>query len=288
MGWKRSSRESRPSSTRNWANKNQVYDQGEVILESNRITYCSDFGIVVASADGIGDVTSHNVYNTSPMDIGGIDLAKPGPTAPLREINTDHQVPGVVIQNNVIAFGANGGIHVTGPDATDGPSAGAVQFARIVNNTVYGGASSSSGTGNADDGGSQTPSSPKGVMCNFDRDTSAYGGVGDATPGDDAEFSLVTATDLVARPGNAANNRADLLTTVMHEMGHVLGYEHSNSLDLMHSTLPLGERRLLAGGADASTALTDSLSNHRSSDKGILDEVFASFNEDGKRDWSWL
>jgi len=76
---------------------------------------------------------------------------------------------------------------------------------------------------------------------------------------------------------------------VMHEMGHVLGYEHSNSLDLMYPTLPLGERRLLARGADASMALAaDSLWNHRSSDKGVLDEVFASFNQDGKRDWSWL
>jgi len=75
------------------------------------------------------------------------------------------------------------------------------------------------------------------------------------------------------------------LTTVMHEMGHVLGYEHSNSLDLMYPTLPLGERRLLAGAATVLAA--DSLGNHRSSANGILDDVFASLGEDGKREWAW-
>ena len=38
--------------------QNQVYEQGEVILESNRITYSGNYGIVVASADGMGDVTA--------------------------------------------------------------------------------------------------------------------------------------------------------------------------------------------------------------------------------------
>ena len=107
----------------------------------------------------------------------------------------------------------------------------------------------------------------------IDDDAAGYGWFVDATPGDDAEFSPLTPTDLVARPGSAAANRADLLTTVMHEMGHVLGYEHSNSLDLMYPTLPLGVRRSLAGGADASN-------------NGALDDVFASLNANGKTDWS--
>jgi len=30
----------------------------------------------------------------------------------------------------------------------------------------------------------------------------------------------------------------------MHELGHLLGYEHTQSHDAMHPTLPLGVRRL--------------------------------------------
>ena len=81
----------------------------------------------------------------------------------------------------------------------------------------------------------------------IDDDGAGYGWFVDPTPYDDAEFLAATATNLIARSGSAAGNRADLLTTVMHEMGHLLGYQHSSELDLMHSTLLLGERRLSAG-----------------------------------------
>ena len=141
--------------------QNQVNEQGEVILESNRITYSANYGIVVASADGMGDVKAGT---TTPY--GAIDLTSPGPTAPLRRINTDHQVPGVVIENNVIAFGANGGIDITGPAATTGPSAGAVPFARIVNNTIYGGANRSAGVG-VNVGVNASPTILNNVVANF-------------------------------------------------------------------------------------------------------------------------
>ncbi len=119
----------------------------------------------------------------------------------------------------------------------------------------------------------------------IDNDGGGYGWFVDATPGDDAEFlPTATATTLAAQPGSAAADRVDLLTTVMHEMGHVLGYDHSSSLDLMYPTLPLGERRLLAGAAAASTS--QSLGSQSSTSNNLVDDLFASLGEDGKREWS--
>jgi hypothetical protein len=78
-----------------------------------------------------------------------------------------------------------------------------------------------------------------------------YGWFVDSTPADDAEFAAAIGADArAAQAGSPAANRVDLLTTVMHEMSHLLGYEHSGGLDLMHASLPLGER-LSFSNADA-------------------------------------
>ena len=61
----------------------------------------------------------------------------------------------------------------------------------------------------------------------------------DPTPGDDSEFTT---------PGNLGEqNRMDLLSVVMHEMGHVLGFEHSET-GVMSETLAAGVRAMPASG----------------------------------------
>jgi len=53
-------------------------------------------------------------------------------------------------------------------------------------------------------------------------------------------------SSLSAAADTPAVQRADLLTAVMHEMGHVLGYGDTSLDDVMDAMLPLGSRRIPA------------------------------------------
>ncbi|MBG9388418.1 hypothetical protein [Caenimonas aquaedulcis] len=81
----------------------------------------------------------------------------------------------------------------------------------------------------------------------IDLDAAGHGWWVDHSPLDDAEFSAVTATHGMA-PRDAAAGRLDLLTAVMHEIGHVLGlddaYAGASADSLMYGYLESGERRL--------------------------------------------
>ena len=77
----------------------------------------------------------------------------------------------------------------------------------------------------------------------IDRDAAGYGWFVDPTPWDDQEFLSQRAADELRAFRSEAARRADLLTTAMHELGHVLGYPHSTGRDAMDDNLPLGTRR---------------------------------------------
>ena len=87
------------------------------------------------------------------------------------------------------------------------------------------------------------PGEAAGKTIRIDRDAAGLGWFVDPTPNDDTEFAdRMDAHTLAARQGTAADCRAELLTTVMHEMGPSLN-EYTDAGDLMASTLSLGVRR---------------------------------------------
>jgi large repetitive protein len=85
----------------------------------------------------------------------------------------------------------------------------------------------------------------------IDDNAAGHGWFVDPTPSNNSEFTHAqnaAGTDLLTDPSNAAAGHLDLLTTVTHELGHVLGLPDSTATsdahDLMYINLVDGERRL--------------------------------------------
>jgi hypothetical protein len=82
----------------------------------------------------------------------------------------------------------------------------------------------------------------------LDADAAGYGWFIDVTPAVSEEFDADEGEVLVARRASAADGRMDLVTAVLHEMGHLLGRSHSagegTSDELMDAALLAGHRHL--------------------------------------------
>jgi hypothetical protein len=91
----------------------------------------------------------------------------------------------------------------------------------------------------------------------LDSNGAGFGWFVDATPGDDSEFNG-SGTRLMANDGGPAAGKLDLLTVIMHELGHQAGlvddYNANDVADLMYGYTNPGERRLPSQGEAADAA----------------------------------
>jgi hypothetical protein len=89
----------------------------------------------------------------------------------------------------------------------------------------------------------------------IDPTAAGYGWYVDPTPFDDSEFATASPGVLQADSASPAFGRLDLLTVVMHELGHLAGKQDINNevnpADLMDATLAAGVRRLPEGSTIA-------------------------------------
>jgi hypothetical protein len=83
----------------------------------------------------------------------------------------------------------------------------------------------------------------------IDRNAAGWGWFIDVTPWEDSEFALDESRHELSACTAASIDHMDLLTVVMHEVGHVLGLGHTPqapiSYDIMDGLLETGARRLL-------------------------------------------
>ena len=78
----------------------------------------------------------------------------------------------------------------------------------------------------------------------------------DDTPLDHSEFTFFSELTLIAIPDSEAADGVDLWTVILHEMGHLLGYEHE-AAGIMQEILAPGERYLPAWEEDADSFFLD-------------------------------
>lgn len=111
----------------------------------------------------------------------------------------------------------------------------------------------------------------------LDTNAAGYGWFVDTTPKSNREFKKTSsASELKAKDNSAAFGKMDLLTVVMHELGHRMGFGHTSDptnlmaedLDVGTRRVPLTERAEARAASSARTAIRIASSNGSQSSQG--------------------
>jgi CSLREA domain-containing protein len=106
----------------------------------------------------------------------------------------------------------------------------------------------------------------EGNLVLVDGDAQGKGWFIDATPQSDSEFGAATGTRRYTDPMSTPAGHVDLLTAIMHEMGHKLGLDDSYAKkdrdNLMYGYLTVGERRIPSRGQAATATPSQYASTH--------------------------
>ncbi|ROZ61503.1 hypothetical protein, partial [Ramlibacter sp. WS9] len=92
----------------------------------------------------------------------------------------------------------------------------------------------------------------------LDVNAAEYGWFIDLSPASDGEFALADGGRLLALPGGAAAGHMDMLSVLIHELGHVAGLGHTSEGHVMAESLVAGVR-LLPGAAEGSAETEQSI-----------------------------
>ena len=102
----------------------------------------------------------------------------------------------------------------------------------------------------------------EGLQINIDTDAGGRGWFVDDTPGDASEFVIDgDGLRIAASSAGPAFGRVDLLTVMVHEVGHVLGFDHASGIEVMAEHLGRSERVLLGAIDGTSAPATEGVSD---------------------------
>jgi len=198
----------------------------------NGVSVDGDFGLFSKAGDGsFDDVT---VKTDDPVFLQSLVAASAPPAANASADALDAQALAGVVDEAIARWVVSGLVDAAGRDVLESVTFSVADLGGLLLGVTAG------------------------TTVTLDIDAAGFGWFVDASLADDHEFASDGEGHLAAISGSEADGRMDLLTVVMHELGHVLGFGHyaADTGTVMSDTLEAGVREALPGTDAAVESLT--------------------------------